>query len=1209
MAWNSKATGERSRTEVGLGPWQREQAEATRALLEKSNLADRRAAYRCLESVAPDRASASLLNRFLPQLLDALAGTHCPDRVLCTFERFVLAARERNALLRLLAGHPRSVEKLTTLFASSQFLTEILLRNPECFGLLLDQRGLTRRKSADDFYADARSAIEGAGSFHEKMDALRRYQRRELLRIGASDLLDLWGLNAVTEQLSNLADGVVRAALDVASEKTDTPADGFSILALGKLGGRELNYSSDIDLIFLAGANPGRFRRLGEEVIEVLGAITSEGFLYRVDMRLRPWGITGPLVSSVGAYIAYLEDHARIWEKQALLRARAIAGDEAVGEEFLTRAAPLLFFHDGNSVRESVRAMKERVEGRLLERGKEWGEVKLGQGSIRDVEFVAQYLQMVHGARHPDIRTGNTLEALRALHAHGLISTDEHRVLSDGYVFLRTVEHHLQLMHYRQTHTLPTDPDGLAGLARRLRFEGEDAGKKLVSRYEEHREAIRSVYRRHLGDDADDGERGVGHSDHAEQMPPSYRDIFTEEEVRRHALLAGRLRRDHLAEVEATPLEGGRWRLTIVGYDYFGELSAICGLLTAHGFDILEGNVFTTEEETSDSPRRIVDVFTVLPVGGEASEEKWTLYAEELRSVLRLLDEGRQREAQGWLAKRVASAVSRSRPDDAPLYPVVIEVDNGASGRYTVLRLESTDTVGFLYEFANALALNGIYISRVTVKSVGRQVQDTLYVTDAEGRKITSPEEERKLRAATALVKHFTHLLPHAPNPEAALEHFSELLGQLFSRPNWPDELASLESPKVLQRMARLLGVSDFLWDDFLRMQHENLLPMVRSRQEIAARKSKDELEAELRGLLSKAGNEEEAISILNSFKDREMFRLDMRYILGYSGAYWRFSLEMSELAEVVADAAYGHCYEKLLRKHGMPMLESGAPSPATVCALGKFGGRELGFASDIELMFVYRGNGTTSGPKTVSTAEFYESLVRCFLKTIRSRRKGVFEIDLRLRPYGRAGSLAVSLDAFRRYFAPGGEAWPYERQALVRLRPVAGDMDFGQEVVALRDRLIYTGEPFDAASMHAMRERQIRHLVTGGTVNAKYSPGGLVDLEYLVQGLQLSHGHEDRNLRVTNTRAAMLVLATAGIITPDELADLTKAHTFLRRLIEAMRMVRGNAKDLTVPPPGTEEFGFLARRMGYGGHPEKLWEELNQHMARVLELRDELLG
>jgi glutamate-ammonia-ligase adenylyltransferase len=152
-----------------------------------------------------------------------------------------------------------------------------------------------------------------------------------------------------------------------------------------------------------------------------------------------------------------------------------------------------------------------------------------------------------------------------------------------------------------------------------------------------------------------------------------------------------------------------------------------------------------------------------------------------------------------------------------------------------------------------------------------------------------------------------------------------------------------------------------------------------------------------------------------------------------------------------------------------------------SVCALGKCGGRELGFASDIELMFVFAGEGKTSGPHLITTSEFYVKLVEGVTHAIRAHREGIFEIDLRLRPYGRAGSLAVSLDAFRDYFGPQGAAWPYERQALVKLRPIAGDAAFGQSLVALLDELIYTGEPFDVAAMQGMRERQVRQLVSPG--------------------------------------------------------------------------------------------------------------------------------
>src|SRR5512143_4227115 len=129
------------------------------------------------------------------------------------------------------------------------------------------------------------------------------------------------------------------------------------------------------------------------------------------------------------------------------------------------------------------------------------------------------------------------------------------------------------------------------------------------------------------------------------------------------------------------------------------------------------------------------------------------------------------------------------------------------------------DTIGFLYELTNALALNRVYIARVAIDTGGRRIGDTLYVTDSDGLKITNPDHQRQLRAATVLIKHFTHLLPLSPDPESALLHFGELVAGLFSRPGWPDELASLERPEVLRSLARLLGVSEFLWDDFLRMQ------------------------------------------------------------------------------------------------------------------------------------------------------------------------------------------------------------------------------------------------------------------------------------------------------------------------------------------------------------------------------------------------------
>jgi glutamate-ammonia-ligase adenylyltransferase len=1184
-----------------------------RCWLSAVGFVDWQAAYHGLRRLAGDRPD------FLPYLLLTLTDAANPDAVLVNFERLAQSAADRPALFRFLADHPRTVETLVTLFASSQFLTEILLRNPEYFERLAEPKRLAQPKSVEQFCSEAQAASACSESADGRLDALRRFQRWEMLRIGTCDLLDLFDLPTVTHQLSNLADSLLRVCLAIAAEQSATMPDGFAVLAMGKLGGQELNYSSDIDLLFLTGPEGTAYRRLGERLIEALAGVTDEGFLYRVDMRLRPWGQVGALVTSVDSYLAYLDKHARLWEKQALLKARVAAGDETVGQEFLRQAERLLFDSTVAAVRADVYAMKQRTEALLRQRGRNWGEVKLGEGSIRDIEFVAQFLQLAHGLRHPEIRSHNTLDALARLAAAGFLTADEHRVLADGYVFLRTIEHHLQMMHYRQTYTLPANHTALAHLARRLGFKGEEAGDHFLARYQQHGAAIRAVYLRHLGSDemetAGDPPPSAPTPDdirqHLERMDPSYATTFNEQQIKRHAALAELLDSDHLAEVDATPLDDGRWRVSIVAYDYPGELSLICGLLFAYGFSIFDGDAFTYEEAPSTPPRRkIVDVFTVRPVQGDVTADVWVRYAADLNALLRLMQAGRRRDARGELAKRVAVALHDIPGATTALYPIDIQIDNAASERYTVLRIDTPDTVGFLYEFTNALAMNRIYIVQMTVASIGNRVRDTLYVTDAEGQKITAPDKQRELRAATVLIKHFTHLLPHSPNPELALLQFREFLGQLFARPNWPDELASLERPEVLNALAQLLGVGSFLWDDFLRMQYASLFPVVRDVDALATAKPRSQLQAEMEAALravhggpQPSSDEAPWRAVLNDFKDREMFRIDMRHILGHTAEFGQFSEELTELAEVVVNAVFHLCAEDLRTQYGTPCLEDGQPSQMTVCALGKFGGRELGFASDIELMFIYAGNGPTSGPSVITTSEFYEKVVETFVRAIRAKREGIFEIDLQLRPYGKSSNLAVSLDAFRRYFAPEGPAWAYERQALVKLRPVAGDAGLGQQVTALRDEFVYDGEPFDVTAMRAMRERQIRHLVTGGTFNAKYSPGGLVDLEYLVQGLQITHGYGNPGLRLTNTREAITALAAAGILAPDDYARLRKAYTFLRWLIDSLRVVRGNAKDLTIPPAGSEEFAFLARRLRYGSDVAQLRDELTHYTSWVQEL------
>ncbi|MEQ8638638.1 glutamine synthetase adenylyltransferase [Gimesia maris] len=1157
------------------------------------------------------------LTLILPTLLQALTDAATPDGSLINFERFINSVSEPEIMLNFLTHNPRAVEILVRLFVGSQFLTEILLKNPDYLERLTRYNRIAEFKSQQQFYSEAMAAArQEAKSTAEIFDILRRFQRWELLRIGACDTFGLMDLKNITVQLSLLADGLVQTCLTILSEELNLPLDDFAVLAFGKLGGEELNYSSDIDLVFIAGDNSTQYWQLGQRLIKSLMESTSEGFLYRVDMRLRPWGRSGALVTTVDAYVDYFARHGRLWEKQAMLKARVIAGNQNLGINFFRRIEPQIFNCDPEEVRKNVLEMKQRIEAELKKKGKDWGEVKSGKGSIRDVEFTTQYLQMANGAKHPSIRSINTLDGLVRLVDHGLIQADEYRHLTSGYVFFRKIEHALQLMHYNQEHHMPTDERELAYLARRLDFQ---EGQQLVQYYEQHRKAVRNIFKKYIHPPKSDSGLHAAQSEQESNpigmMAASYSKVFNEAEIEKHSQMARKLSETNNVELQTEKIPENQLRLTMVGFDQTGDLSLICGLLFVYGFDIQQGHLFTNQKvnpaassqsrspkpsEKSKSKRKFVIVLDVKASDAAVQPSFWISYKKDLTELLNKVEIGKIQEAVGELAKRVAGALHDLPQASQMLYPVEIELDNDTDARYTILRIQSEDTIGFLYELTNALSMSGIDIARMVIDSEGNKVSDVLYVTDDKGEKISAEAQQQGLRAAIVLIKHFTHLLPRSPNPESALLHFREFLEHLFKQPNWVEEISSLERTSVLSALARLLGVSDFLWEDFLRLQHSNLFPVVANVEELKNRVSFAELKAELARELAEATSAEDQQERLNAFKDRAMLRTDMRHILGHISEFGQFSDELTDVAEVVVQGAYEICDLQLQERYGVPRLETEDPCRIAICALGKCGGRELGFASDIELMFIYEGSGQTTGPEIITNNEYYLKLVEKFSKMIKTRSEGIFQIDLRLRPYGQAGSLAVSAEAFQSYFSHEGAAWPYERQALVKLRPIAADEEFGNQIVRMRDSIIYSGKPFDVAAMLAMREKQIQQLVKGGTINAKLGDGGLVDCEYLIQSLQITYGHRNPGLRTTNTLEGIDSLKELGLISPDDYVKLRNAYIFLRRLIDALRMVRGNAKDLTVPPQDQEEFDFLARRLGYGSHTEKLQTEISVTMDRV---------
>lgn len=683
----------------------------------------------------------------------------------------------------------------------------------------------------------------------------------------------------------------------------------------------------------------------------------------------------------------------------------------------------------------------------------------------------------------------------------------------------------------------------------------------------------------------------------------------------RYRELLHAVRRPGDVALDAVATGPGRWTVAISTMDFLGALSSIVGLLTAYRLAVVDADILTLRLPNRDVPPRfqrgsfrgraakvpsadpsrvLLDVFEVRSLD-EVSADHWSRFRSDLAA---LLDPETGIEARDDLIDQVSATLRDLGADGGKLLPVRIDVTNevGVGPEHTTkLSVRSPDTPGFLFAFANALTGFAVDVERAEIRTVGADVEDTFWVTDARGGPISDPKRLQELRIATTLIKQFTYLLPRSPDPAQALRQFNALIAQMLTRPDWTTELVSLESPVVLEALAALMGVSRFLWEDFLRLQHESLFPLLLDLPALATPRSRESLQTALDARLADAATLTERVDVLNAFKDREMFRDDLRYVSG-RGRFPEFSAELSDLAEVSVEAAVRLAEDELRPKYGRPLLADGRVCPWSVGGLGKFGSRELGFGSDLELIFVYEEQGVTDGPSSIPNSEYSVYLVQTFLRILRARQEGVFEIDLRLRPFGRAGALASSLSGFARYYAADGAAEQFERLALVRLRPVAGDPVLGGRVQDARDRFVYSGQPLDLGNILHLRRRQATELVPRGERNVKYSRGGLVDVEYFVQAWQIVAGASDRSVRVTNTAEAIGRLERGGYLTPILAEEILRTHDFLRRVIEGLRVVRGHAKDLTIPPDGSREFAYLARRLKLPG-PTTLRSTLAERM------------
>lgn len=1048
-------------------------------------------------------------------------------------------------------AEPGALGVFILLAGQGEHPAHLLHRHPDDLLYLIDGHLHPQRNNGgrglDTLLHELNTRIERARARGEALEEvvfaeLRRLKRRESLRIYLREVEQASSVRQTAAEIANLAQACLEVACVQGARLLGHPelVEHFCVLGMGKLGGTELNFSSDVDLIYICSnwvsTDPGaleaglkaKIDQLARWVTRAMSEGTDEGYVFRVDLRLRPDGNKGGLVNSVGAMVNYYLNWGSTWERSALIKARGVGGNHALAEHLFQELEPFMFrrYLDFKVI-DALRSMKEQIDR-----------------NAHVSAIVGLKEQEILPEQEPARPTSALQSRLRQkLGRAGVLSKSR-----TGKVLAKS------------TRPLPN---------------AAPSPKELPAQQAEPADNRRDA--RAASPFGWDVKIGVGGIREIEFFVQALQLIHsgTRESLRVRGTLDAL---DRLLYVGLITHEDHRWLAD--AYDLFRRV---------------EHRIQMESDRQSHRLPGDVDGFNRL--------------ARRM-----MMDEAELREALTFFREKVALIFERLFQDSAKdaREPTVRESRPGEL--LTVMGVSPER----LFDAVVLDALVALGFRRP------RQVAGQLQVLREQNH---GPFGQRAGTEQSQLGRYLLQACASAPDPDQAMSNWARLAAIIGERPSFYGML--FENPHATRLLVHVLGSSEFLASIILR--EPNVIEYLLGAPTVAVVRAREEMAAELARRLSGIEDPSHRLGRVRRFHQEEVLRIALHEVAGACEIDVSVR-QLSMLAEVLLDAVLGEVYANLCETMPgeAPALEE---LGFVVLAMGKLGGRELSFGSDLDIVFIY-----DPGAHPGISPSFYMRLAQRLVRSLSSvsAQGKMYEVDTRLRPSGSQGTLVVSIDAFRDYHARHADLW--ERQAMIRARALTGPMSLRRKVMALRQEIAFdSARPADLGeSMFQMRRRISREFGSAGTsFDIKFDAGGMVDVEFLTQYLQLHYGHlwaapggraETEILaaqqagqevvlgpRSQNTMWALAGLADAAdrheVAPGVDCVQLLQDYRMLRRVEARLRVSDLRASNQL--PADPDELTILARRLGFQGASasEQFRAELEVLAERVSQAFQSVLG